>query len=298
VGPGAEFVAHDEGPAGRRDYIIGPTSASLSVNGSAVPIGAEHRDWIGMMILEYVRRTGLDATGRSRAIVTTGGVSAILDEARKISGKDVRVKYLEAAFPSVAADRRPAFVRDAASLLDSASARAEFLFAIPRDWLADEGVLAAVYAEAGVIEPTRTSSDCSATRRRQGRSRDVQAAGRTVDRVASEYRSPHRAARLLSGCQAVIDSALWRDVRHALRVARLNAGFSSMVALTIARRHRIDTDDVQRGRPAVVARAGARRQTRARRTCLPDGARARTSRTDIEHGWICGVHRASRRAHF
>jgi hypothetical protein len=32
----------------------------------------------------------------------------------------------------------------------------------------------------------------------------------------------------------VIDSALWRDVRHALRVARLNAGFSSMVALTIA----------------------------------------------------------------
>ena len=153
VGPSAEFVAHDEGPAGRRDYIIGPTSASLSVNGSAVPIGAEHRDWIGMMILEYVRRTGLDATGRSRAIVATGGVSAILDEARKISGKDVRVKYLEAGFPSVAADRRPAFVRDAASLLDSASARAGFLFAIPRDWLADEGVLAAVYAEAGVIEP-------------------------------------------------------------------------------------------------------------------------------------------------
>ena len=153
VGPGAEFVAHDEGPAGRREYVIGPTSASLSVNGSAVPIGAEHRDWIGMMILEYVRRTGLDATGRSRAIVASGGVSAILDEARKISGKDVRVKYLEAAFPSVAADRRPAFVRDAASLLDSASARAEFLFAIPREWLADEGVLAAVYTEAGVIEP-------------------------------------------------------------------------------------------------------------------------------------------------
>jgi len=106
-----------------------------------------------MMILEYVRRTGLDATGRSRAIVASGGVSAILDEARKISGKDVRVKYLEAAFPSVAADRRPAFVRDAASLLDSASARAEFLFAIPREWLADEGVLAAMYTEAGVIEP-------------------------------------------------------------------------------------------------------------------------------------------------
>ena len=62
VGPGAEFVAHDEGPSGRRDYVIGPTSASLSVNGSTVAIGAEHRDWIGMMILEYVRRTGLDAT--------------------------------------------------------------------------------------------------------------------------------------------------------------------------------------------------------------------------------------------
>jgi hypothetical protein len=32
----------------------------------------------------------------------------------------------------------------------------------------------------------------------------------------------------------VIDGALWRDIRHAARVARMNAGFSSMVALTIA----------------------------------------------------------------
>jgi predicted permease len=32
----------------------------------------------------------------------------------------------------------------------------------------------------------------------------------------------------------MIGDALWRDVRHAVRVARLNAGFSAMVALTIA----------------------------------------------------------------
>ena len=53
----------------------------------------------------------------------------------------------------MAIDGRPSFVRDAASLLDSASARAEFLLAVPREWLADERVLAAVYTEASVIEP-------------------------------------------------------------------------------------------------------------------------------------------------
>ena len=32
----------------------------------------------------------------------------------------------------------------------------------------------------------------------------------------------------------MIGGALWRDIRHAARVARMNAGFSTMVALTIA----------------------------------------------------------------
>jgi hypothetical protein len=80
-------------------------------------------------------------------------VHAILDEARKISGKQVRARYLEAAFSTVAPDQRPAFLHDAASLLDSAFVRGEFLLAIPREWRADERVLAAAYAEAGVIEP-------------------------------------------------------------------------------------------------------------------------------------------------
>ncbi len=154
VGAGAEFVAHDDGPIGKRDYVVGPGgSASLSVNGAAVAIGAEHRDWTAMMVLEYVRRTGLDAGGRARAILTRGGLAALLDEARKISGKQVRAQYLEAAFSVVASDRRPAFIHDAASLLDSAFVRGEFLLAIPREWRADERVLAAAYAEAGVVEP-------------------------------------------------------------------------------------------------------------------------------------------------
>ena len=142
VGPGAEFAAHDDGPAGKRDYVVRPNgSASLSVNGAPVALGAEHRDWTAMMVLEYVRRTGLDAGGRARAILAKGGVPAILDEARKISGKQVRAQYLEAAFSSVAPDQRPAFLHDAASLLDSAFVRGEFLLAIPREWRADERVL-------------------------------------------------------------------------------------------------------------------------------------------------------------
>ena len=154
VGPDAEFAAHDDGTGGKRDYVVHTDgSASLAVNGAPVALDAEHRAWTAMMVLEYVRRTGLDAGGRARAILAQGGVQAILDEARKISGKQVRARYLEAAFSTVAPDQRPAFLHDAASLLDSAFVRGEFLLAIPREWRADERVLAAAYAEAGVIEP-------------------------------------------------------------------------------------------------------------------------------------------------
>jgi len=154
VGAGGEFAAHDEGPTGKRDYVVGPGgSASLSVNGASIALGTEHRDWTAMMVLEYVRRTGLDAGGRARTILMKGGLPALLDEARKISGKQVRAQYLEAAFSTVASDQRPAFIHDAASLLDSAFVRGEFLLAIPREWRTDERVLAAAYAEAGVVEP-------------------------------------------------------------------------------------------------------------------------------------------------
>ena len=154
VGSDAEFAAHDDGPAGKRDYVVrSDGSASLSINGARVALDTEHRAWTAMMVLEYVRRTGLDAGGRARAILANGGVPAILDEARKISGKPVRARYLEAAFSSVPPGQRPAFLHDAASLLDSAFVRGEFLLAIPREWRADERVLAAAYAEAGVIEP-------------------------------------------------------------------------------------------------------------------------------------------------
>jgi beta-lactamase regulating signal transducer with metallopeptidase domain len=154
VGSGAEFAAHDDGPGGKRDYVVRPDgSASLSIDGAPMAMGAEHRDWIAMMVLEYVRRTGLDATARARAIVAKGGVPAILDEARKISGKDTRARYLQAAFSSVAPGKRAAFVHDAASLLDSAFVRGFFLLEVSSQWRADTAVLATIYAEAGAIEP-------------------------------------------------------------------------------------------------------------------------------------------------
>src|SRR5438045_154655 len=62
----------------------------------------------------------------------------------------------------------------------------------------------------------------------------AQATCRAYDRVAAERGSPHGTQRILLGRPTVIDGALWRDIRHAARVARMNAGFSSMVALTIA----------------------------------------------------------------
>jgi hypothetical protein len=80
-------------------------------------------------------------------------VAAILDEASKISGKEVRARYLETAFPTVSPDKRAAFLRDAAALLDSAFVRGKFILSVPQDWRTDQGVLAAMYAEAGVIEP-------------------------------------------------------------------------------------------------------------------------------------------------
>ena len=42
---------------------------------------------------------------------------------------------------------------DAAALLDSAFVRGKFILSVPTDWRIDQGVLAAMYAEAGVIEP-------------------------------------------------------------------------------------------------------------------------------------------------
>jgi hypothetical protein len=75
VGPDAEFAAHDDGAGGKRDYVVHTdSSASLSVNGAPVALDAEHRAWTAMMVLEYVRRTGLDAGGRAQAILAQGGV--------------------------------------------------------------------------------------------------------------------------------------------------------------------------------------------------------------------------------
>jgi hypothetical protein len=120
VGPGAEFAAHDEGPTGKRDYVVGPGgSASLSVNGAPVALGAEHRDWTAMMVLEYVRRTGLDAGG-AHAPSSRG------TDSRRFSTRLAR--FPESRFARSISRRhsprwprpRPAFIHDAASLLDSA----------------------------------------------------------------------------------------------------------------------------------------------------------------------------------
>src|SRR4029079_233999 len=64
--------------------------------------------------------------------------------------------------------------------------------------------------------------------------RGTQGTCRADDRVAPARRSPHGAPRRRLARPTVIGGALWRDIRHAARVARMNAGFSTMVALTIA----------------------------------------------------------------
>ena len=105
------------------------------------------------MVVEFVRRTGSDAGTRARAVAARGGIPALEAEVRAIAYPRIRVAYLQAGFDLVEAPARAAFIHRNASLLDSATARATFLLAIPTDWRAREDVLAAVYQEAAVIEP-------------------------------------------------------------------------------------------------------------------------------------------------
>ena len=73
--------------------------------------------------------------------------------AKRIARDEVRARYLIAGFQFADSLARPAFIRDAASLLGAAGEAAEFLLAIPRGWRTDERVLVATYAASARVEP-------------------------------------------------------------------------------------------------------------------------------------------------
>jgi hypothetical protein len=152
--PGALFVAHDESAARRRDFSLTVTGAtSFSADGKQAEMGADDREWLNGMVLEYVRRAGISAPARAREIAERAGVSGLIAESRRIFHDDVRARYLIAGFTFVDSASRSTFVGDGAALLGNAGGAADFLLAIPRSWRTDERVLVAAYAAAARIEP-------------------------------------------------------------------------------------------------------------------------------------------------
>ncbi len=154
VGADAEITVHDEGPDGARDGVIRSARVEITLNGQRVAIGQGERDWIASMAREYLRRTGARVQVRAGAALRTGGIPALLSEAAAVRGRNARESYLASGFAVVEGTAaREAFMHRAAALLDSADSRSRFLTSVPKGWLSEVKVLAALYAEAEVIEP-------------------------------------------------------------------------------------------------------------------------------------------------
>ena len=151
---GGELTMHDDNSSMRRDYVLNSDGKpTLQLNGQPATITAGDEAWIADMVREYVRRTGYGATRRAGEFLARGGIPALLAEVGQIAQQDVRARYLQVGFDSVAEPNRAAFIHDGASLLDHAYSRGQFLLAVPLAWRSDERALAAVYAEAALIEP-------------------------------------------------------------------------------------------------------------------------------------------------
>jgi hypothetical protein len=154
VGTGGQFIAHDEGSSGTRHYVVTSGGATLKVNGNPVEIGSEEKSWIAAMTREFLRRTGRRVHSRAAAALDSGGTRALIAEAELVPSADVRAAYLSDGFARISdVVALVRFIHDGAALLDSSTARARFLEATPSARLAGAGVLAAIYTEAGVVEP-------------------------------------------------------------------------------------------------------------------------------------------------
>jgi len=148
------FMAHDESPDGIREYSLTEGSSSLKLNGQTVSIGPAERQWIAMMVREYMRRTGKRVHERARAALAGGSIHALLAEAASVPRSEIRAEYLKEGFASTHDARAvEKFIHEGASLLDSSDSRAKFLVAVPAAYRSDVGVLQAMYEEASVIEP-------------------------------------------------------------------------------------------------------------------------------------------------
>lgn len=153
VGDGGKFTAHNEGPEGIRELSMSQQSMSMTLNGNATPVGASEQAWIAGMTKEFLRRTGLRAKNRALSALT-GGVKNLLAEVAAIPRVDLRVEYLREGFAGINdANGVAAYIHEAAALLDSSDARAEFLLSTPHKYENNLQVLAAIYEEASVIEP-------------------------------------------------------------------------------------------------------------------------------------------------
>jgi beta-lactamase regulating signal transducer with metallopeptidase domain len=154
VGADGQLIAHDEGPSGTRHYVVTSSSATMKVNGGTVQIGSAEQAWIAAMAREFLRRTGRRVHARAAAALDNGGTRALIAEAALVPSADVRAQYLSDGFGRIRDDAALIrFIHDGAALLDSSSARARFLESTPAARRSDPGVLAAIYTEAGVIEP-------------------------------------------------------------------------------------------------------------------------------------------------
>jgi hypothetical protein len=154
VAEGGSFHVVERGPTDR-EYAVwtlrGQRFRFLKVNNTVVHISVDDDRWFAEMVREYIRRTGADASDRSRRIVRQGGVRALFEEATKIIDGEIRATYLVAAFAGISAGRAE-YVQQGADLLRDAKARTRFLSSVPLEWRAQDSVLAEVYRAAAVVD--------------------------------------------------------------------------------------------------------------------------------------------------
>lgn len=112
----------------------GELSYDYRVNGKRQPFDESAREWLGDVLLQLMRRTGIGAESRAARIYERDGMEGLLSEVRLIEGDYVRRLYLGAALkrPDLSSAECSAIVREAGALLDSDYEKAELLLGAAR----------------------------------------------------------------------------------------------------------------------------------------------------------------------
>lgn len=102
-------------------FRAGDLERTYTVDGRTAPMDAAFERWRAALVLEYIRRSGYDAVGRTRRILSQRGVDGVLDEIAHIASDWAAGQYFRALLESgrVTGDEAGRVIDAAGSALDS-----------------------------------------------------------------------------------------------------------------------------------------------------------------------------------